>query len=108
MAFGNEANNDGQSFFRKSHNRRRPSGGLSQQHAFGLRPHVLMIAEPDFEQPQAMQPPSMVQDQGDFFTDTFGQEMALSMQRMEQEMQQQMQSMDRMHKQLEERLKRGR
>ena len=88
----------------RAHSRRRgPS--FSQRNAFGLhRPHIFMIAEPEDFAPREIPQPAMAQESGDFFSDTFGQEMAKSMHHMEEEMQQQMRSMDLMHKELEERL----
>lgn len=74
-----------------------------QMHAY--RPDMFLIAEPranpEPEQPRHFEP-SMHHD---FFSDTFGQDMARSMENMEREMQNQMRSMDEMHKQMEERFK---
>lgn len=74
-----------------------------QMHAY--RPDMFLIAEPrakpEPEQPRAFEPPM----HHDFFSDTFGQDMARNMENMEREMQKQMRSMDEMHKQMEERFK---
>ena len=74
-----------------------------QMHAY--RPDMFLIAEPgakpEPEHSSAIEPPM----HHDFFSDTFGQDMAHNMEDMEREMQKQMKSMDEMHKQMEERFK---
>ena len=92
---------DGDAFNRRVHR-----GSPHQLHAF--RPDMFLIAEPAQavanpvpEQPSSIEPPMG----SDFFSDTFGQEMARSMQNMEHDMQDQMRSMNEMQKQMEARFK---
>jgi hypothetical protein len=69
-------------------NRRVHRGSPRQLHAF--RPEMFLIAEPGqaAANPMPAQPRSFEAPMGqDFFSDTFGQEMALSMQNMERDMQ---------------------